>query len=71
VTSTPRRILTFVLVGLLVAGVVIGIFVAAGRRFIDGLTPGGSTAIYSALATAYRNAAAAQAADPSGTTRSC
>jgi Ca-activated chloride channel family protein len=34
------------------------------RRFIDGLQPGGDTAIYSALATAYRNAAAAQAADP-------
>ena len=34
------------------------------RRFIDGLTPGGGTAIYSALESAYRSAAAAQASDP-------
>jgi hypothetical protein len=37
VTSTPRRILTFVLAGLLIAGVVIGIFIAAG---------GGSTTVH-------------------------
>jgi Ca-activated chloride channel homolog len=34
------------------------------RSFIDGLTPGGSTAIYSALDTAYGQAAAEQAVDP-------
>ena len=34
------------------------------RQYIDQLTPGGSTAIYSALDTAYRRAASEQAADP-------
>jgi len=36
----------------------------AVRAYIDKLTPGGSTAIYSALDQAYRRAATQQAADP-------